>query len=82
MIGRAQQLFLFLFSRATLSAAIRLNIVGPYYAQRMLTECQTYVETSLEKTYNIKSDDATQTSPILDILQGRHDRLYSRLFNS
>ena len=48
----------------------------------MLTECQTYVETSLEKTCNIKANDAVQTSPILDILQGRHDRLYSRLFNS
>ncbi|CAI2165696.1 11066_t:CDS:2 [Funneliformis geosporum] len=81
-LERAQQLFLFLFSRAALSAAVRLNIIGPYYSQRMLSECQTFVETSLKKTYNIKADDAAQTSPILDILQGRHDKLYSRLFNS
>ncbi|RIA80967.1 hypothetical protein C1645_729895 [Glomus cerebriforme] len=81
-LEHAQQLFLFFFSRAILSAAVRLNIVGPYYAQRMLTECQTYVESSLEKTCNIKANDAAQTSPILDILQGRHDKLYSRLFNS
>ncbi|GBB88876.1 hypothetical protein RclHR1_01550010 [Rhizophagus clarus] len=81
-LERAQHLFLFFFSRAALSAAVRLNVVGPYYAQRILTECHSYVETSLEKTCNIKANDAVQTSPILDILQGRHDRLYSRLFNS
>lgn len=82
MIERAQHLFLFFFSRAALSAAVRLNIVGPYYAQRILAECHSYVESSLEKTCNLKANDAVQTSPIIDILQGRHDKLYSRLFNS
>ncbi|CAG8463991.1 3400_t:CDS:2, partial [Funneliformis caledonium] len=80
-LERAQQLFLFLFSRAALSAAVRLNIVGPYYSQRMLTKCQTFVDTSLKKTYNIKADDAAQTSPILDILQETDTKtLYSCLF--
>ncbi|CAB5395604.1 unnamed protein product [Rhizophagus irregularis] len=53
-IERAQHLFLFLFSRAALSAAVRLNIVGPYYAQRILTECHSYVESSLEKLVILK----------------------------
>ncbi|CAG8583538.1 13193_t:CDS:1 [Ambispora leptoticha] len=79
---RAQHLFLFLFARAILSAAVRLNIIGPYYSQRMLTESQAYVEEALTKTKDHKSEKAVQTSPLLDIFQARHDKLYSRLFNS
>ncbi|CAG8825023.1 3041_t:CDS:1, partial [Dentiscutata erythropus] len=52
-----------------LSAAVRLNIVGPYYAQRMLTECQVFVENSLAKTCKLQSNQAVQTNPLLDILQ-------------
>ena len=26
--------------------------------------------------------DVVQTSPLLDLVQGMHDRLYSRMFNS
>ncbi|CAG8729941.1 13844_t:CDS:2 [Dentiscutata heterogama] len=81
-LERTQHLYLFLFARAILSAAVRLNIIGPYYSQRLLTECQVYVEKSLEKTCKLNSKAAVQTSPLLDILQGRHDKLYSRLFNS
>lgn len=33
---RSQQLFLFLFARSLLSAAIRLNTIGPYAAQQLL----------------------------------------------
>jgi urease accessory protein len=32
--------------------------------------------------YNDIEDQAVQTSPVLDILQGSHDRLYTRIFNS
>ncbi|CAG8667232.1 3074_t:CDS:2, partial [Scutellospora calospora] len=39
-LERTQHLYLFLFARAILSAAVRLNIIGPYYSQRLLTECQ------------------------------------------
>ncbi|CAG8506420.1 6777_t:CDS:2 [Ambispora gerdemannii] len=81
-LERAQHLFLFLFARAILSAAVRLNIIGPYYSQRVLTESQVYVEEALAKTKNHRSEEAVQTSPLLDIFQGRHDKLYSRLFNS
>ncbi|CAG8487443.1 8835_t:CDS:2 [Paraglomus brasilianum] len=81
-LERTQHLFLFLFARAILSAAVRLNIVGPYYSQRLLTDCQLYVETTLKETNTLRSEDAAQTSPLLDIFQGRHDNLYSRLFNS
>ncbi|CAG8517844.1 21187_t:CDS:2 [Cetraspora pellucida] len=76
-LERTQHLYLFLFARAILSAAVRLNIIGPYYSQRLLTECQVYVEKSLEKTCKLNSKVAVQTSPLLDILQGRHDKLYS-----
>ncbi|CAG8654186.1 5283_t:CDS:2, partial [Racocetra persica] len=73
-LERTQHLYLFLFARAILSAAVRLNIIGPYYSQRLLTECQVYVEKSLEKTCKLNSKAAVQTSPLLDILQGRHDK--------
>lgn len=34
--GRSKQLFLFLYARSLLSAAIRLNAIGPYAAQQLL----------------------------------------------
>jgi len=79
---RTQQLFLFLFTRAILSAAVRMNIIGPYYSQRMLTEGQVYVENALAETSHLNAANAAQTSPLLDIIQGQHDQLYTRLFNS
>ncbi|KND01561.1 uncharacterized protein SPPG_03361 [Spizellomyces punctatus DAOM BR117] len=88
-LERTSHLFLFLHVRAILSAAIRLNLVGPYQGQQLLLTLQKSVESVLKKQCEIKSGvdeeigrGAWQTAPVVDILQGLHDRLYSRMFNS
>jgi urease accessory protein len=77
-----QRLFLFLFVRGLLSAAVRLNLIGPYLAQRLLTDLNPIVQRVLDECRDLKSDDAHQCNPLLDIIQASHDSLYSRLFNS
>jgi urease accessory protein UreF len=36
----------------------------------------------LARCANLAETDAAQTAPLIDIRQGTHDRLYSRLFQS
>lgn len=59
-----------------------MNIIGPYEAQRMLLQAKPGIEDIVRKTMNLTMDDACQTNPLLDVCQGMHDRLYTRLFNS
>jgi urease accessory protein len=78
----AQRLFLHLTARGVLSAAVRLNIVGPYRAQQMQVACADDVERILAGCRELTEKDLSQTAPLIDLLQGAHDRLYSRLFQS
>lgn len=75
-------LWLYLFTRTIYSSAVRLNIVGPYEAQKLLLESREPIEKIIQRTKDISIDDCCQTNPLLDVCQGMHDRLYSRLFNS
>ncbi|CEG67116.1 hypothetical protein RMATCC62417_03585 [Rhizopus microsporus] len=75
-------LWLYLFARTIYSSAVRLNIIGPYEAQRLLLESRGPVEEIIHHTKNMTIEDCCQTNPLLDVCQGMHDRLYSRLFNS
>ncbi|KAG2180043.1 hypothetical protein INT43_003830 [Umbelopsis isabellina] len=75
-------LWLYLFTRTLYSSAVRLNIIGPYEAQRMLLQSKGGIENIVNKTKSMTMEDACQTNPLLDICQGMHDRLYTRLFNS
>ncbi|RKP37114.1 UreF-domain-containing protein [Dimargaris cristalligena] len=81
-LTKTQQLFLFMFVRQIVSSAIRLNIVGPYQAQVTLATAKGPTDEAIHMTADLTMDQATQTSPALDLLQGAHDRLYSRIFNS
>ncbi|KAJ2005317.1 hypothetical protein GGI04_002161 [Coemansia thaxteri] len=87
-----QQLYLFQFVRQIFSAAIRLNLVGPLRAQtlqcdmhphirHLLAECagKRVAFSSLEDMFG---ESAVYTEPVLELYQGMHDRLYSRIFNS
>lgn len=78
----AQKLFLHFAARGVLSAAVRLNVVGPYQAQQMQAACASDVDRVLQRCGALGTDDIAQTAPLLDVLQGMHDRLYSRLFQS
>ncbi len=78
----AQRAVLHGAARCVLSAAVRLGIVGSYQAQRLQHEAATRLEATLEKCRGLPPEAICQTAPIIDLLQGAHDRLYSRLFQS
>ena len=78
----AQRAVLYGAARGILSAAVRLGIVGSYRAQRMQHEATASLGATLERCRNLATDEICQTAPVIDLLQGSHDRLYSRLFQS
>lgn len=69
-------------ARGVLAAAVRLGIVGSYRAQRMQHEAEVCLDATLETCAELEPEEICQTAPIIDLLQGAHDRLYSRLFQS
>jgi urease accessory protein len=78
----AARLALFGHLRGLLVAAVRLNIVGPMAAQVMQQQLSSLGETIVHRASNRTLEEIAQTSPLLDLWQGTHDRLYSRLFQS
>lgn len=97
-IDIVKRMFLFVTLRGLLSSAVRLNLVGPLEAQgvhykysslieNLLKEgvycsCLVALLTNLADTAPPNTSDIYQTAPLLDIIHGAHDRLYSRLFNT
>ena len=77
-----QRVVLFTAARGVLSAAVRLGVTGSYEAQRLQAEGAAWSATVQARYAAAGPDDLAQTAPIIDILQGAHDRLYSRLFQS
>jgi urease accessory protein len=78
----AQKVVLYGAARGVLSAAVRLGIAGSYEAQRMQFECGPRLDLLAERCGGLRERDLAQTAPVLDLLQSRHDSLYSRLFQS
>ncbi len=78
----ARRVFLFLTARSALSAAVRLGLVGPLEAQRIQGASNALFERVLDASRSLGIDDVQQTSPLLDLHQATHDRLYSRLFQT
>ena len=77
-------LFLLNHAKAVVSAAVRSSVMGPYMAQSVLAskDLQELIRRCLEKVWFLSTEDAGQTVPILDLWVGRHEMLYSRIFNS
>ena len=76
--------FLLNHAKAVLSAAVRASLVGPYKAQSVLAGewLRQKIAKCLEDNWEIHIDDAGQDVPLMDIWIGRHEKLYSRIFNS
>ncbi|KAK6506936.1 hypothetical protein TWF481_005394 [Arthrobotrys musiformis] len=78
--------FVFLFNhvKALLSAAVRLSLIGPYVAQQVLAseEVVGLVKAAVGRGVGIPVEEAGQSVPTVDLWQGRHERLYTRIFNS
>ena len=76
------RMFFFNHLRGVLAAAVRLSIVGPMEAQMLQHKLSSKAEIVLQQCESLSLDDLAQTAPLLDLWQGAHDRLYSRLFQS
>jgi urease accessory protein len=76
--------FMFNHCKAVLSAAVRLGLIGPYHAQAVLAlrGTQEQIQAAILEGKRRELEDAGQTVPVLDLYQGRHELLYSRVFNS
>jgi len=59
-------------------------VFGPYQAQGVLasTELRDKIEALVELYWNREVEDAGQSVPVVDLWVGRHEKLYSRIFNS
>lgn len=77
----AARLFLFNTLRGALSAAVRLGVTGPLRAQTLLHEWSEPARAAADRAGRTL-DDVYQCAPLLELLQGQQDRLYSRLFQS
>ncbi len=83
-IQQVAYLFLFNHAKAVLSAAVRASVMGPYQAQSVLAghDLQALIRTCLKRVWNVQPEDAGQVVPSIDLWVGRHELLYSRIFNS
>ncbi|MFT3771640.1 MAG: urease accessory UreF family protein [Minicystis sp.] len=82
VLDDAQKLFLFLHLRSLVSSAVRLNAIGPIGAQSLQHRLGEQALRVWGRCRALGPEDLAQTSPLLDLFQGHHDRLYSRLFSS
>lgn len=80
--GQVRRLCYYLAARDQTSAAVRLGLIGPMEGQRLLAAGVAEGERILIDTEDLLPTDARRGSPLLDIAQGRHATLYTRLFQS
>jgi len=93
---RSLHLHLFLHARSLLSAAVRLNMIGPYGSQQLLLHIiRPIVDVEFDNVKGVRaysSEEITSdggllngpatTWPLGEILASRHDLQHSRIFNS
>jgi len=77
-----QRLFMFGVCRGTVSAAVRLGLIGTTDAQRLIGGSADDVDRTLTRRSRLGTAEAAQTAPLIELWQAGHDRLYSRLFQS
>lgn len=92
-IEQAAYVFLLNHARAVLSAALRTkaSVIGQFHQYAVLggahrlaggQTLHELVRGSLAKVWNLPPEDAGQVVPSMDLWIGRHDLLYTRVFNS
>ncbi|KAL7945540.1 hypothetical protein V8C42DRAFT_323446 [Trichoderma barbatum] len=81
-----QTAYVFMLShvKALISAAVRANMFGPYQAQKVLASenVQNLINAVVEREWHTSVEEAGQSVPVMDLWAGRHELLYSRIFNS
>lgn len=79
----SQRMFAYSTIRDVLSAATRLNLIGPMESSRLLFVLSCGIETKIQHAgFDRSVQDIYQTDPVLDIVQGMQDQLYTRIFNT
>ncbi|KAK0727907.1 hypothetical protein B0T26DRAFT_638976 [Lasiosphaeria miniovina] len=70
--------------KALVSAAVRAGMFGPYQAQKTLAggTVQGLIAAMIEREWDTPVEMAGQRVPVMDLWFGRHEVLYSRIFNS
>ncbi|KAF3034292.1 hypothetical protein E8E12_001599 [Didymella heteroderae] len=83
-LREAAYLFLFSHARTVMSAAVRASVMGPYQAQALLAsvELQERIRGLVSEGWERRPEEAGQSVPVMDLWVGRHEKLYSRIFNS
>ncbi|VBB76182.1 Putative protein of unknown function [Podospora comata] len=85
-LGLQQTAYIFLFGhvKALVSAAVRAGMFGPYQAQKILAgeTVQELITEMIKREWGTKVERAGQNVPVMDLWFGRHEVLYSRIFNS
>lgn len=81
---QATYVFMLNHVKSVLSAAVRASVMGPYQAQSVLAskDLQDMIFYWIEREWNTAVENAGQRVPALDLWAGRHELLYSRIFNS
>jgi len=74
---QSQQLLRFCVSRDVVSAAVRLNIVGPMASVPLLHSLH-----ALTPEVSTRLEDASSCAPVLDAIHPKHSLLSTRLFRS
>lgn len=80
--NQSARLFIFWQLRGWLASAVRLGLVGPIEAQTIQFRSRSFNENIVKRFMCLGLMDIAQSAPLLDLLQGMQDRLYSRLFQS
>ncbi|KAH7152112.1 spindle pole body formation-associated protein-domain-containing protein [Dactylonectria estremocensis] len=85
-LGLRQTAYVFMLShvKALISAAVRASVFGPYQAQKVLAGqlVQGLIDDMIDREWATPVEEAGQTVPVMDLWIGRHETLYSRIFNS
>ncbi|KAK4230424.1 hypothetical protein QBC38DRAFT_469484 [Podospora fimiseda] len=70
--------------KALVSAAVRAGMFGPYQAQKTLSSgmVQGLIDAMIARDWETPVEMAGQNVPVMDLWFGRHEMLYSRIFNS
>ncbi len=83
-LSQTAYVFLFNHAKAVLSAGVRACVIGPYQAQGVLAGgwLRERIEGCVRGEWETGVEDAGQVVPVMDLWVGRHELLYSRMFNS
>ncbi|OVA13821.1 Urease accessory protein UreF [Macleaya cordata] len=80
--GTSQRAYVFMTMRDVISSATRLNLIGPLGASVLQHQIAYVAEEIVKKWMDRPIEEACQTAPLLDTVQGCHSYLFSRLFCS